>query len=149
MSDIPEQCSDVSALDVWLSFDDLRRARIVSSWKTLREWQLDPRIGFPLGRLLAPNTRRWSKHHEIDPFATMVRVEVKRFDGLGYPQRRRLILEIARRAPFMANGVSLRRFVNAPFGVVKIDREGGVICEQDITVAVLNAWFGRGRRIVH
>jgi hypothetical protein len=26
------------ALDVWLSFDDLRRAGIVSSRKTLREW---------------------------------------------------------------------------------------------------------------
>jgi hypothetical protein len=63
------------ALDVWLSFDDLRRAGIVSSRKTLREWQRDPRIGFPLGRLLAPSTRRWSKQREIDPWLASRPVE--------------------------------------------------------------------------
>ena len=80
MSDISEQCSDVSALDVGLSFDDLRRARIVSSWKTLREWQRDDRIKFPKGRLLAPNTRRWSKQHEIDPWLVSRPVERDGFD---------------------------------------------------------------------
>jgi hypothetical protein len=64
----------------WLSFDDLRRAGIVSSWKTLREWQRDERIGFPKGRLLAPNTRRWSKHHEIDPWLKDRPVERDGFD---------------------------------------------------------------------
>lgn len=56
------------ALDRWLSFDDLRRAGIVTNRKTLIEWQRDPRIGFPLGRLLGPSTRRWSKQHDIDPW---------------------------------------------------------------------------------
>jgi hypothetical protein len=69
-----------SALDSWLSFDDLRRAGIVGSWKTLCEWQRDPRIGFPLGRLLAPNTRRWSKQHDIDPWLASRPIERDAFD---------------------------------------------------------------------
>ena len=68
------------ALDVWLSFDDLRRAGIVSSRKTLREWQRDPRIRFPSGRLLAPSTRRWSKQREIDPWLASRPVERDEFD---------------------------------------------------------------------
>jgi hypothetical protein len=68
------------ALDTWLSFDDLRRAGIVSSRKTLREWQRDPRIRFPLGRLLAPSTRRWSKQREIDPWLASRPVERDAFD---------------------------------------------------------------------
>jgi hypothetical protein len=55
-------------LDTWLSFEDLKRAGIVDNWQTLCNWQHDPRIGFPLGKLLGPNTRRWSKRHEIDPW---------------------------------------------------------------------------------
>lgn len=70
----------VPALDIWLSFDDLRRAGIVSSRKTLREWQRDPRIRFPVGRLLAPSTRRWSKQHDIDPWLTSRPVERDAFD---------------------------------------------------------------------
>lgn len=66
-----------SALDVWLSFDDLKRAGIVNSWKTLGEWQRDKRIGFPAGRLFAPNTRRWSKQHDIDPWLASRPVERK------------------------------------------------------------------------
>jgi hypothetical protein len=69
-----------SALDTWLSFDDLRRAGIVYSWKTLGEWQRDPRIRFPLGRLLAPNTRRWSKQREIDPWLASRPVERDAFE---------------------------------------------------------------------
>ena len=82
MSDIPDQRSDdaVPALDTWLCFDDLRRAGIVSSWKTLGEWQRDDRIKFPKGRLLAPNTRRWSKQHEIDPWLKDRPVERDGFD---------------------------------------------------------------------
>jgi hypothetical protein len=82
MSHIPDQSSNdaVPALDMWLSFDDLRRAGIVSNWKTLREWQRDERIGFPKGKLLAPNTRRWSKHHEIDPWLKDRPVERDGFD---------------------------------------------------------------------
>ena len=63
-----------------MCFADLRRAGIVSSWKTLREWQRDKRVGFPLGRLLCPNTRRWSKHHEIDPWLKDRPVERDGFD---------------------------------------------------------------------
>ena len=70
----------VSALDTWLCFDDLRRAGIVSSWKTLGEWQRDERIGFPRGKLLAPNTRRWSKQREIDPWLKNRPVERDGFD---------------------------------------------------------------------
>ena len=68
------------ALDTWLSFDDLRRAGIVYSWKTLGEWQRDPRIRFPLGRLLARNTRRWSKQREIDPWLASRPVERDAFE---------------------------------------------------------------------
>jgi len=69
-----------SVLDVWLSFDDLRRAGIVDSWKTLRDWQRNPRIRFPLGKLLAPNTRRWSKQRDIDPWLASRPVERAAFD---------------------------------------------------------------------
>jgi hypothetical protein len=72
---------DMSVLDIWLSFDDLRRAGIVNSWKTLGEWQRDPRIRFPLGRLLAPNTRRWSKQREIDPWLNSRPVERDAFEA--------------------------------------------------------------------
>jgi hypothetical protein len=71
---------DVSVLDIWLSFDDLRRAGIVDSRKTLPDWQRDPRVRFPLGRLLAPNTRRWSKRHEIDPWLASRPIERDAFD---------------------------------------------------------------------
>jgi len=47
------------ALDFWLSFEDLKRAGIVGNWPTLREWQRDQ--GFPAGKLLGPNSRRWRK----------------------------------------------------------------------------------------
>ena len=57
-----------TAADTWLSFADLKRAGLVHSWKVLREWQRDPRVAFPPGRLLAPNTRRWSKEHDVDPW---------------------------------------------------------------------------------
>jgi hypothetical protein len=53
-------------LDVWLSFEDLKRAGIVPSWQTLRNWQRD--VGFPLGKLLGPHTRRWSKRRDIEPW---------------------------------------------------------------------------------
>jgi hypothetical protein len=78
MPRIPDD--DVSVLDIWLSFDDLKRAGIISSWKTLGEWQRDPRIGFPPGRLFAPNTRRWSKQRDIDPWLASRPVERDAFD---------------------------------------------------------------------
>lgn len=54
--------------DIWLSFHDLKRAGIVENWQTLSAWQRDPRINFPRGRLFGPNTRRWSKLTDIDPW---------------------------------------------------------------------------------
>ena len=78
MPRIPDD--DAPLLDIWLSFDDLKRAGIVYSWTTLRDWQRDPRIRFPLGRLLAPNTRRWSKQREIDPWLASRPVERNAFD---------------------------------------------------------------------
>ena len=72
----PDDADDAaSALDVWLSFADLKRVGLVDSWKTLRHWQRDKRIGFPKGRLLAPNTRRWSKRDDIDPWLASRPVE--------------------------------------------------------------------------
>ena len=76
----PKPDDAVSALDTWLSFNDLRQVGIVDSWKTLGEWQRDKRIGFPKGRLLAPNTRRWSKQREIDPWLKDRPVERDGFD---------------------------------------------------------------------
>jgi hypothetical protein len=69
-------------LDIWLSFDDLKRAGIVNSRKTLREWQRDTRINFPPGKLLAPSTRRWSKQHDIDPWLESRPVERDDFDDV-------------------------------------------------------------------
>jgi hypothetical protein len=70
------------ALDVWLSFDDLKRAGIVDSRKTMGEWQRDPRIRFPLGKLLGPHTRRWNKQHDIDPWLASRPVERDDFDNV-------------------------------------------------------------------
>jgi hypothetical protein len=39
-------------------FDDLRDARIVENWQQVR--RLQETEGFPLGRLLSPNTRAWT-----------------------------------------------------------------------------------------
>ena len=71
--------AQVPALDILLRFEDLRRANVVNSWKVLREWQLDPRIGFPMGMLLAPNTRRWTKR-SIDEWLKDRPVEREGFD---------------------------------------------------------------------
>jgi hypothetical protein len=49
------------ALDTWLCFNDLKRAKIVDNWPTLLGWIKDPKIAFPPGRLLGPNSRRWNK----------------------------------------------------------------------------------------
>jgi hypothetical protein len=54
-----------AALDTWLSFRDLQRAGIVKNWPTLLAWQRNPQIGFPPGKLLGANSRRWPKS-EID-----------------------------------------------------------------------------------
>ena|SRR5205823_5453518 len=52
----------------WVSFADLQAMGILPNWATLRAWQKDPQIGFPLGRLFGPNSRRWNLHTEIEPW---------------------------------------------------------------------------------
>jgi hypothetical protein len=52
----------------WVSEADLEAMGIVENWQTLRAWQKDPAIGFPLGRLLGPNSRRWHWQTEIAPW---------------------------------------------------------------------------------
>lgn len=47
------------ALEIWLSFEDLKRSGTVPNWQTLRSWQ--DTLGFPLGRMLGPNSRRWAR----------------------------------------------------------------------------------------
>jgi hypothetical protein len=58
----------------------LKAAGIVKNWQTLSNWINDPRIGFPPGRLFGPNTRRWSKRADIDPWleSRPAQVEVAR-----------------------------------------------------------------------
>ena len=56
------------ALRDWVSFADLREMGIVPNWQTLRAWQKNSNIAFPLGRLFGPNTRRWNVQTEIKPW---------------------------------------------------------------------------------
>ena len=57
-----------SPIDIFLSFDDLQAMKIVLNWETLGRWQNDSKIRFPKGRLLGPNSRRWSLKHDIEPW---------------------------------------------------------------------------------
>jgi hypothetical protein len=59
---------DFDPTDDWLDFDDLKRLKILKSRQQLSQWQKDPRINFPLGRLFGPNSRRWSRKYEIAPW---------------------------------------------------------------------------------
>ncbi len=62
----PEDIARTRALRDWLSFDDLQAMGVVSNWQTLADWQ--EKYGFPSGRLFGPNTRRWNRQHEIEPW---------------------------------------------------------------------------------
>jgi hypothetical protein len=75
-----------TSLDVWVSFGDLVRAGIIANWYTLRMWQKDPKIAFPKGRLFGPNSRRWSKQHDIDPWLASRPIER---DAYNLPPRKR------------------------------------------------------------
>jgi predicted DNA-binding transcriptional regulator AlpA len=68
------------ALDDWMSFSDLKQAGIVESWEALKNWQQDPRIRFPRGRLFGPNARRWNRQKEIEPWLASRPVERAAFD---------------------------------------------------------------------
>jgi hypothetical protein len=65
---------------LWLSFADLQGEGIVNNWQTLRAWQKDPNIRFPSGRLFGPNSRRWNKEKEIDPWLETRPVERDAFE---------------------------------------------------------------------
>lgn len=47
-------------------FKHLQQRGIVDSWAQLR--RLQEKHGFPLGRLLGPNTRTWDEDKEIEPW---------------------------------------------------------------------------------
>jgi hypothetical protein len=74
----------VSALDDWMSFSDLKQAGIVESWEALKNWQEDPRIRFPRGRLFGPNARRWNRQKEIDPWLRTRPTERAAFDAVDH-----------------------------------------------------------------
>jgi hypothetical protein len=50
----------------WLRFKDLRERGTVKSRAELK-W-LQENCGFPLGRMLGPNTRAWDEKTEIEPW---------------------------------------------------------------------------------
>ena len=77
------------ALDTWLSFADLKQAGIVDSWQTLLGWQKDPKIRFPAGKLFGPNSRRWSKQKDIDPWLESRPTEREAFEIASSRRRRR------------------------------------------------------------
>lgn len=83
ITDVKKRLASVvasSPLGDWLDFNDLKRAGIVKSWQTLSEWQDDPKIAFPRGRLFGPNTRRWSWQQDIEPWLASRPVERDAFE---------------------------------------------------------------------
>jgi hypothetical protein len=78
-----------SSLDEWVSFEDLVRAGIVDNWQTIKDWQSDPRIAFPKGRLFGPNSRRWLKA-EIEKWLTTRPVERAAFDPTWQVPKKRM-----------------------------------------------------------
>ena len=73
-----------SALDDWMSFADLKKAGIVESWEALKNWQEDPRIRFPRGRLFGPNARRWNRQREIEPWLASRPTDRAAFDAVDH-----------------------------------------------------------------
>jgi hypothetical protein len=61
----------------WVSFADLQAMGILPNWETLRQWQKNPKIGFPLGPLLGPNSRRWNWQTEISPWLASRPTDIK------------------------------------------------------------------------
>jgi hypothetical protein len=49
-----------------LRYADLKRRGIVNNRATLKNWQ--KKYGFPLGKLIGPNTRVFDEEEEIDPW---------------------------------------------------------------------------------
>ena len=44
-----------------LRFPDLKARGIVNNWVTLMAWTRDPRVAFPPGRWIGPNSKAWSE----------------------------------------------------------------------------------------
>ena len=53
-----------------IRFADLKAAGVVGNRVTLRRWQENPNINFPLGRLIGPNTRIWTQSEIQDWIAS-------------------------------------------------------------------------------
>ena len=53
-----------TAVPAYCRFDDLKRARICSSWVQLRRMVTDQ--GFPVGVMLSPNVRAFPLHEVLD-----------------------------------------------------------------------------------
>jgi hypothetical protein len=70
-----------SSFEEWLSFADLQAAGIVKNWQTLKNWQKDAKVRFPIGVLFAPNSRRWSRQRHIEPWLASRPVERDAFEG--------------------------------------------------------------------
>lgn len=56
----------------WLRFRDLQARKIVRNWPQLKN--LQKKRGFPLGRMIGPNTRGWTEE-EIEAYEESCPVE--------------------------------------------------------------------------
>jgi hypothetical protein len=73
----------------WVDFYYLQTIGVIPNWQTLRAWQKDPKIGFPLGRLLGPNSRRWNWHTEIAPWLASRPTDIKQIAANKNRKRRK------------------------------------------------------------
>lgn len=69
-----------SPLGMWVDYKDLKQAKIVPNWQTLKAWQDDPKINFTKGRLFGRNTRRWHWNTEIVPWLESRPIERVEFE---------------------------------------------------------------------
>ncbi|HEY6753795.1 MAG TPA: hypothetical protein VI077_03655 [Pseudolabrys sp.] len=60
-----------------LHYVDLVARGIVKNRTTLGNWQKNPKVKFPKGKLIGPNTRVWDEQTEIDPWLASRPVEPK------------------------------------------------------------------------
>ena len=76
--------------------------------------------------------------HEIHTRPRCKLADCERFGILAQAHRRRLIFEVARRAPLVGDGRALGSLVHAPFGVGEIDRSRRVVGKNRVADATLN-----------
>ena len=84
-------------MKVQLRFRDLQERGVVDSWPQLK--RLQEKYGFPLGRMLAPNTRCWDEA-EVDVWIASRPVENPRRQGAATPEgaARAQVTKAAKRA---------------------------------------------------